>query len=181
MNCVARTLGMLAAAVLLVGCSYQPSLQHPKLPALVPIETTMDCRQIDHAIDRADTVRWVIRDDGGQLETSGEKAARYTGNFFLVPLTMLGGAPLYVRDGGHAVLNAADGRIRQLLQLKRDHGCPPRATTAPGIDDLALLRELETLQQQLDAGQGDEAALFKERSRLLDGLRVVPAPAAEQP
>jgi len=175
MKHVARTRGMLAAAALLAGCSYQPSLQHPKLPALVPIETTMDCRQIDHAIDRADTVRWVIRDDGGQLETSGEKAARYTGNFFLVPLTMLGGAPLYVRDGGHAVLNAADGRIRQLLQLKRDHGCPPRATTLPGMDDLALLRELDTLQQQLDAGQGDETAPFKERTRLLDGLRVVPA------
>jgi hypothetical protein len=175
MKHVTWTLAMPAAAALLAGCSYQPSLQHPKLPALVPIETTMDCRQIDHAIDRADTVRWVIRDDGGQLETGGEKAARYTGNFFLVPLTMLGGAPLYVRDGGHAVLNAADGRIRQLLQLKRDHGCPPRATTLPGTDDLALLRELEALQQQLDVGQGDEAALFKERTRLLDGLRVVPA------
>lgn len=178
MNCVARTHGMLAAAVLLVGCSYQPSLQHPKLPALVPIETTMDCLQVDHAIDRADTVRWVIRDDGGQLETSGERAARYTGNFFLVPLTMLGGAPLYVRDGGHAVLNAADGRIRQLLQLKREHGCPPRATTVPGIDDLTLLREIEALQQQLDAGQGDEAALFDERTKLLDGLRVMPAGTA---
>lgn len=178
MKRVAPTHGMLAAAALLTGCSYQPSLQHPKLPALVPIETTMDCRQVDHAIDRADTVRWVIRDDGGQLETSGEKAARYTGNFFLIPITMLGGAPLYVRDGGHAVLNAADGRIRQLLQLKRDHGCPPRATTLPGTDDLALLRDLETLQQQLDTGQGDEAALFKERTRLLDGLRVVPTATA---
>jgi hypothetical protein len=178
MKRVAPTHGMLAAAALLAACSYQPSLQHPKLPALVPIETTMDCRQVDHAIDRADTVRWVIRDDGGQLETSGEKAARYTGNFFLIPITMLGGAPIAMHDGGHAVLNAADGRIRQLLQLKRDHGCPPRATTLPGTDDLALLRELETLQQQLDTGQGDEAALFKERTRLLDGLRVVPAATA---
>jgi len=178
MKHVVRTNGMLAAAALLAGCSYQPSLRHPKLPALVPIETTMDCRQIDHAIDRADTVRWVIRDDGGQLETSGERAARYTGNFLLVPLTMLGGVPVAMADGGHAVLNAADGRIRQLLQLKRDHGCPPRATTLPGTDDLALLRELDALQQQLDAGQGDEAVLFKARTRLLDGLRVVPAPTA---
>jgi hypothetical protein len=178
MKHVTRTHGVLAAAALLAGCSYQPSLQHPKLPALVPIETTMDCRQIDHAIDRADTVRWVIRDDGGQLETGGEKAARYTGNFLLVPLSVIGGAPLYMRDGGHAVLNAADGRIRQLLQLKRDHGCPPRATTVPGTDDLALLRELEALQHRLDAGQGDEAVLFNEGTRLLDGLRVVPTATA---
>lgn len=166
---------MPAAVALLAGCSYQPSLQHPKLPALVPIETTMDCRQVDHAIDRADTVRWVIRDDGGQLETSAEKGARYTGNVFLVPLSVLSGFPVFMPDGGHAVLNAADGRIRQLLQLKRERGCPPRPSALPAMDDLALLRELETVQAQLDAGEGDEAALFKERTRLLDGLRVVPA------
>jgi hypothetical protein len=164
----------LVAALLLGGCSYQPSMRHPKLPTVTPIETTMDCAQIELAIDRADTVRWVIRDDGGNLETSGEKAARYAGNAIVIPLSLLSYVPTYIDDGGHTVLNAADGRIRQLLQLKSDRNCPPRPTALPGMDDRALLLELEAVQAQLDAGSGEEARLFDERIRLLDGLRIVP-------
>jgi hypothetical protein len=149
-------------------------MQHPKLPALVPIDTTMDCRQIDVAIDRADTVRWLIRDDGGRLETSSHRAARYTGNFILIPLSVLGGSPTMVADGGHAVLDAADGRIRELLQLKCDRGCPPRATALPELDDLALLGELEAVKADFGAGRVDEEQMLKQRTRLLDGLRFVP-------
>ena len=136
---VLKLTAVMTIGLLLGACTYQQSLRHPKLPPLVPIDRTMDCRQIDLAIDRADTVRWLIRD-----------------------------------DGGHTVLNAADGRIRELLQLKRDRGCPARATTLPGMDDLALLVELEAVQVQLDAGRGEQAALFGQRTKLLDGLRVVP-------
>jgi hypothetical protein len=159
---------------LLAACSYQPSMQHPKLPALVPIDTTMDCRQIDVAIDRADTVRWLIRDDGGSLETSSHRAARYTGNFFLAPLSVLTMSPLLMPDGGHAVLDAADGRIRELLKLKRDRSCSPRATALPELDDLALLGALEAVQADFGAGRVDEERLLKQRTKLLDGLRLVP-------
>jgi hypothetical protein len=158
----------------LAACSYQPSMQHPKLPALVPIDTTMACPQIDVAIDRADTVRWLIRDDGGRLETSSHRAARYTGNFILIPLSVLGGSPTMMADGGHAVLDAADGRIRELLQLKRDRGCPPRATALPELDDLALLGALEATQADFGAGRVDEEQMLKQRTKLLDGLRLVP-------
>ncbi len=106
----------------------------------------MDCQQIDLSIDRADTVRWLIRDDGGTLETSSHRSARYTGNVFVIPISLLSYFPTYIGDGGHAVLNAADGRIRELLQLKRDRGCPARATALPGMDELAVLAELETVQ-----------------------------------
>lgn len=170
-----RTCFALAAPLVLGACGYQQSIRHPKLPALAPIEATMDCAQIDLAIDRADTVRWVIRDDGGNLETGGERAARYAGNAVVIPLSLLSYFPTYIGDGGHAVLDAADRRIRQLLQLKRDRGCPPRATALPGLDDFAVLREFEVLQAQVDAGKGDQAKLFEERTRLLDGLRVVAA------
>jgi hypothetical protein len=165
---------VMTIGLLLGACTYQQSLRHPKLPPLVPIDRTMDCRQIDLAIDRADTVRWLIRDDGGSLETSGHKAARYAGNAVLIPISLISYVPAYIDDGGHTVLNAADGRIRELLQLKRDRGCPARATTLPGMDDLALLVELEAVQVQLDAGRGEQAALFGQRTKLLDGLRVVP-------
>ena len=66
-------------------------------------------------------MRWVIRDDGGELETSGHKAARYAGNFLMIPLSLGVGGPVYLNDGGHAVLNAADHRIIQLLQIE---ACP---------------------------------------------------------
>jgi hypothetical protein len=141
----------------------------------------MDCRQIELAIDRADTVRWLIRDDGGKLETSGHKAARYAGNAVLIPISLIGYFPTYIPDGGHTVLDAADARIRELLQLKRDRGCPPRATTLAGKDDLALLEELEALQAQLAAGDGEQGALFAHRTQLLDGLRVVPPPRSNPP
>ncbi len=164
----------MAIALVLAACSYQPSMQHPKLPALAPTDTTMDCRQIDAAIDRADTVRWLIRDDGGRLETSNHRAARYTANFILVPLSVLAMSPAYMPDGGHAVLDAADGRIRELLQFKRDRDCPQRATALPELDDLALLGELEAVKADFGAGRVDEEQMLKQRTRLLDGLRLVP-------
>jgi hypothetical protein len=171
-----------ASGLALTACSYQPSMQHPTLPALVPIDTTMDCRQIDVAIDRADTVRWLIRDDGGNLETSGHRAARYTGNFVLVPLSVLGGGfPIMMTDGGHAVLNAADGRIRELLQLKREHACPPRATAVPERNDLALLDELEAVQADFGAGRVDEEQMLTRRTKLLDNLRLIPPPGGKSP
>jgi len=168
-----------AIGLVLAACSYQPSMQHPKLPALAPIDTTMDCRQIDVAIDRADTVRWLIRDDGGRLETSNHRAARYTANFILVPLSVLAMSPAYMPDGGHAVLDAADGRIRELLQLKRDRGCPQRATALPEMDDLALLGELEAVKADFGAGRVDEEQMLKRCTRLLDGLRLVPVAGSE--
>jgi hypothetical protein len=164
---------VIGIGLLLGACTYQQSLRHPTLPPLVPIDRTMDCGQIDLSIDRADTVRWLIRDDGGRLETSGHKAARYAGNAVLIPISLISYFPTYIDDGGHTVLNAADGRIRELLQLKRDRGCPARVTALSGMDDLTLLAELETVQGQLDAGQGEQGELFRQRMTLLDSLRVV--------
>jgi hypothetical protein len=174
-----KCLAALATMLWVSACTYQQTLRHPKLPPLVPIDRTMDCRQIDLAIDRADTVRWLIRDDGGTLETSGHKAARYAGNAILIPISLIGYFPTYIPDGGHTVLNAADERIRELLQLKRDRDCSPRATMVPGKDDIALLVELEAVQAQIESDHGDQGALFAQRTTLLDGLRVVPPPRGD--
>jgi len=176
-----KCIATLATVLWVSACTYQQTLRHPKLPPLVPIDRTMDCRQIDLAIDRADTVRWLIRDDGGNLETSGHKAARYAGNAVLIPISLISYFPTYIPDGGHTVLNAADERIRELLQLKRDRACATRATTVPGKDDMALLAELESVQAQLDAGRGKEGVLFVQRTQLLDGLRVVPPRTSSSP
>ncbi|MGB8326243.1 MAG: hypothetical protein WCE48_01555 [Steroidobacteraceae bacterium] len=153
--------------LLLSACSYQPTIQHPKLAEITASEATMDCRRIDHAIDQADTVRWVIRDDGGHLESSGRKVARYAGNILMTPFLLHSGGA-YLSDGGQAALNAADRRIVQLLQLKRGHSCPARATALAGVDDLSLLGQVEPL-----IGRGDADA---ERTRLLDALRDMQVP-----
>ena len=179
MNTFAGTSGVIVALLMTGACTYHQSLRHPKLPQLVPVETSMDCAQIDLAIDRADTVRWVIRDDGGSLETSGHKAARYAGNAVVVPLSLLSYFPTYIDDGGHTVLDAADRRIQELLVLKHDRGCQPRATAMPGLDDAAVLAELEVVQAALESDGGNQARLFNERTRLLDGLRSV-QPAVPQ-
>ncbi len=178
---VPKSTVMLVACLLLGACTYQHTLRHPKLPPLVPSDRTMDCRQIDLAIDRADTVRWLIRDDGGSLETSGHSAARYAGNAHPDLAHRRPHPDVHPDDGGHTVLDAADERIRELLQLKRDRGCAPRATTVPGKDDLALLAELETVQAQLAGNHGEQGALYAQRTKLLDGLRVVPPPRSNTP
>jgi hypothetical protein len=169
----ARMTLSLAVALSLAACvAYAPSITHPTLAPPGSAEQTMDCARLDIALDRTDTVRWVIRDDGGTLETSSNRAAGYV---LAVPLSLLVRSPVFFGGGGHAVLNAADGRILQLLQVKRSRGCPARATALPGKNDLTLLGELESIQGRIDAGKADEALLLEERTSLLDHLRLMPA------
>jgi hypothetical protein len=165
-----------AAAIGPAACSYRPSVTHPKMAPPTTSEMTLPCDQVDLAIDRADTVRWVIRDDGGKLESSGEKAGRYTANAFLVPLSILAMTPNAIPDSGQSALAAVDLRVFKLLQLKRDRNCPARPTSVAGLDDRALTAELEALLARID-GEGRSRMLLDEWTRLLDGLRVV-APAA---
>ena len=153
------------------------SMRHPTLAGLTEPERLMECAQIDVAIDRADTVRWLIRDDRGTLESSSQRSARHAANVFIVPLSILLLSPGYIPSPGHEVLDAADARLRDLLKLKRSRGCSPRTTCIPGMNDIAVLAELESLQAKLDAKSGDEDALLKKRTRLLDGLRIVPPPS----
>lgn len=165
---------LVAATVLSAGCSgYRPSVVHPKLKAPTAADIELTCAQIDLAIDRTDTVRWLILDDGGKLETEDEKAMRIMANTVLVPLLW---AP--ASDEGNAVLEAADRRLLKLLQLKRDRHCPARPTMSPGVDDLALAAQLEDLMSRIDGEEGRQAQLLSARTALLDGLRVLPATAA---
>lgn len=133
-----------------------------------PEDATYNCSQLEAAILRTDTVRWVIREDGGSLETSGHQAARLAGNLLLI----LGGG--YMNDGGHAVLNAADQRIAYLLRLKRDHDCPASATSEPGMTDLQMLEVLEPL---MPPNRTPDRQALDQRTSLLDHLRApLPVP-----
>ena len=172
-----------AFAIALTSCAtWDPYLWHTRLKPLSSNEQMMECPAIDLAIDRTETVRWVIRDHGGTLDSSGVRAFREATDLILgSPLLLFGVfSPKYLLEhhSGHYALDAADQRIRELLQLKRARGCPPRITALPGMNDIALLAELEAVQAKLDAESGDEGQLLKERTRLLDGLRLVSAPAA---
>ncbi len=155
------------------GCAYRPMIQRPAEPVR-PEYASYDCSQLDAAILKIDTVRWVIRDDGGDLETSGHKAARYAGNFLMIPLSLGVGGPVYLKDGGHAVLNAADHRILDLLRLKRARGCPAAPTSEPGMTDLQMLEVLEPL---MPATGSTDRQTYDQRTALLDRLRApLPAP-----
>ena len=175
-------IAMIEVCIASIGCVYRPT-QHPMAEPVQPEDATYDCSQLDATTLKADTVRWVIRDDGGRLEGSGQKAARYAGNVLLIPLALYVGNPGYMfNDGGHAVLNAADRRILELLRLKRGRGCPAAATSEPGMTDLEMLEALEPLMP--DTGNSGQAALDK-RTLLLDHLRAPlpaqPLPAAPKP
>jgi hypothetical protein len=166
-------IAMLEACNAPFGCAYRPMIQQPA-EAVRPEYSSYDCSQLDAAILKIDTVRWVIRDDGGELETSGHKAARYAGNFLMIPLSLGAGGPVYLNDGGHAVLNAADHRILQLLRLKRARGCPAAATAEPGLSDLQMLEVLEPL---MAATESPDRQTYDRRTALLDRLRTpLPVP-----
>lgn len=164
----------LALILATCGCAYRPTILHPKSEPVRPEAATYDCSRLDAALLKTDTVRWVIRDDGGTLETSGHRAARYVGNIFLAPLSVYALGPVYANDAGSAVLDAADHRILELLRLKRAHGCPAGTTSEPGMTDLQLLEALEPLMPE--KGTPDRATLDR-RTTLLDHLRA-PLPAA---
>jgi hypothetical protein len=163
--------GIVVASLMSAGCAhrYLPTIDHPMSHAARPKEAALDCEQLDLAILKVDTVRWVIRDDGGTLETGGERASRYAANALLIPLSMSVGLALgYIPEQGSAVLDAADRRILGLLRLKRDHGCPPRETTELGMTDLQMLEALEPLMPE--KGELDRQT-FDRRTSLLDRLR----------
>jgi hypothetical protein len=121
-------------------------------------------------------VRWVIREDGGELLTAAAREARIAGNVALMVaatiatwdlllIPTLGG----VDDrSGHAVLDAADRRIVELLRMKRQQACAGRPTAWPGIDDLQMLGMLEPL---IDTTQVPDRTQLDERTGILDALR----------
>lgn len=92
----------------------------------------------------------------------------------MVPLSWGLGSPGYLDDGGHAVLNAADYRILELLRLKRALGCPAAATAEPGMTDLQMLEVLEPL---MSATESPDRQTYDRRTALLDRLRApLPVP-----
>ena len=109
-NRASRLGSIFVACLATCGCAaYHPTIQPVTEQPVKPEDATYDCSQLEAAILRVDTVRWVIRNDGGSLESSGHQAARFAGNLFLI----LGGG--YMNDGGNSVLNAADQKA-----LERD-------------------------------------------------------------
>ena len=167
---------LLAGSLSLGACGYQQSVQHPRMALPTLAESEVSCPQLDRIIDRADTVRWVIRDDGGELESEAEQSARYTANVLIVAATLAAGMPDYLRDGGHGVQDAVDLRILALLLIKRERECRARPTAIAGLVDRAMAGELYALQARIEGEEGRAKPLLDERTRLLDGLRVLPPP-----
>jgi hypothetical protein len=89
---------------------------------------------------------------------------RFAATVVLVPLFVTAGhvPPFPIADGGHELLNAADLRIRELLQLKRAQGCAPCITALSSMNDMDVSIDLESVQAELDAGRADQAAPFSE-------------------
>ena len=128
----ARMAAAAAVLLLLAACGSDSYYWDTRLKSLRESERTMECQQIDLAIDRADTVRWVLRDFGAGLESGGLRTFNEaTRLIFGFPALLFGVSPTNLKEGGrgHYALDAADIRIRELLQLKRAHGCMARATT----------------------------------------------------
>ena len=171
-----RATAIFAGALSLAACGYEQSVLHPRMPLPTLAESEVSCPQLDRAIDRADTVRWVIRDDGGELESEDEMAGRYLANVLIVAATLAAGMPDYLRDGGHGVLDAVDVRIIALLLIKRERECRARPTAIAGLDDYAMAGELRALQARIEGDEGRAKPMLDERTRLLDGLRVMPPP-----
>lgn len=177
----ASTFGVIVTSIALVSCAGKPQIRYPLLPAPGSKEKALDCATLTDLIEKADAIRWSIRDSGVAGPTGqGHDALVAVGILAAVALVATGGvipagpdlsSPAYA-------LTRADARIQKLLALKADKGCPASGTQRPGVSDLDVLASLKALDQSYQARAIKEKEYLRGRTELLDALRD---PASLQP
>lgn len=177
----AGTFGVILTSIALVSCAGKPQIRYPLLPAPGSKEKALDCATLTDLIEKADAIRWSIRDSGVAGPTGkGHDALVAVGILAAVASVAAGGmipagpdlsSPAYA-------LTRADARIQQLLAIKADKACPPGNTGRPGVSDLDLLATLKALDQSYQDRKIKQKELLATRTTLLDALRD---PASLQP
>jgi hypothetical protein len=175
------TYGVILTSIALVSCASKPQIKYPLLPAPSTKEKALDCATLTDLIEKADAIRWSIRDSGVQGPT-GKGHDALVAVDILAAMTMLATgvppfAPVPANSPAYA-LSKADARIQQLLAIKADNSCPANNTGRPGVSDLDLLAGLKALDQGNHDGKIKQKELLATRTTLLDALRD---PASLQP
>jgi hypothetical protein len=178
MNQLATRLVMGAACMSCVvsACVSRPGTRFPMLHAVGNPEKALDCGGLEDQIERADAVRWAIRESGVRLPASKRSLATEATVVVLEVATMvaLQGACCVVGgigNGPQYSLARADERVEQLLRLKRDRSCRANPTGLSGVSDSDALDRLEGMARQYRAGEIRELAYLRQRTQLLDSLR----------
>lgn len=176
---ILRTCVAIGAFVIIAGCaSTSPKMIYPLLPAPGAIEQGLDCAALTDQLEKADAIRWSIRESGVRRPAgSGTNALVAMGYMLgvatlivdpaMAPMLLSGppsNTPVYA-------LARADTRIQKLLVIKAAKACPASTTSVAGVSDAELLGRLDALDQSYRAKQLKEKQLLIGRTQLLDSLR----------
>jgi hypothetical protein len=177
----ANTCGVVLAGIALVSCASKPQIKYPLLPAPGSKEKALDCAALTDLIEKADAIRWSIRDSGVQGPTGKGHDALVAVDILAAMAMLATGVPPFAPIPANSpayALSKADARIQQLLAIKADKTCPPNNTGRPGVSDLDLLASLKALERGNRDGKIKQKELLATRTTLLDTLRD---PASLQP
>ena len=180
MKC-ARSYCLILASIALESCTGKPQIKYPLLPVPSTKEKALDCATLTDLIEKADAIRWSIRDSGVQGPTGkGHDALLAVNILAKVAMLATGAAPFapIPMDSPAYALSRADARIQQLLAIKADKTCPANNTARAGVSYLDLLASLQALEQGNRDGKIKQKELLATRTTLLDTLRD---PASLQP
>lgn len=173
--------GIILASIALASCAAKPQIRYPLLPAPGTKEQALDCATLTDVIEKADAIRWSIRDSGVAGPTGqGHDALLAVAILAAVASVAAGGVipPGPDLSSPAYALARADARIQQLLAIKADKSCPSNNTGRPGVSDLDLLATLKALDQSYQDRKIKQKELLATRTTLLDALRD---PASLQP
>lgn len=144
-------IGALLVCSLLASCAGTAKTKYPLLPAPGKAESALDCAGLADRIEKADAIRWSIRESGVKMPATSANDALVAVSWIAIAASAFGGPPLVpVGNPEKAPVYAlarADARIEKLLVLRRDQSCPANPTAVAGVSDMDALAQLERLQK----------------------------------
>jgi len=174
-------IGIACLSAALACCAATPKNPYPMLPAPGKLEQNLDCAGLEDQIEKADAIRWSIRESGVNMPATSGQDALVAVAWIAQVASFAGGPPVIGGNPGNKPvysLTRADARIEKLLAMKRDRSCPANSTGAAGVTDLDALARLENLARSYSAKQLKEKEFLQERTTVFDSLRD---PASLQP
>ena len=178
-----RYMALLTVLICLVGCTTNKSgLRYPQFDPRQHEALILDCKSLDASLRRVDSIRWSMREDGVELETSFEHLVQLSvasagAIAIAVPMVAVGvpdptlmALPYAVAYTSADNLKLADALLIAFLSRREDLQCPPHPECV--IDDGPdnTLAQLRTVRKRVEAGDLGEQDGLDAVSSLLDAL-----------
>lgn len=162
-------------AVIMEEHSENPAITYPTLQPEFVTKRTNDCASLDLTLRQVDAIRWSMRTDGAQLDTSFKKLERTalsTALFLGVSIVSAGHYPPSAFLTGEEArgLQAADALLIALMTKREQLGCGPAQHCRLQPANFDTLAELRSIREFVENGQVLEQDALHQITGLLDDL-----------